>query len=55
MDINKVKLSKAYKVIPYKDFEKCMKNIGFDEGDYNKAYESIGGIVPKKKAKKGAE
>ena len=52
MNIDKVNLSKAYKVIPYKDFKKSMQNIGFDDGDYDAAYESIGGILPKKKKQK---
>ena len=50
-DINKVSLSPSYSRIPYKDFEKNMKAIGF-EGDYDKAYEKLGGTVPKKKVKK---
>lgn len=55
MNIDNVKLSNVYKDIPYKDFKKCMQNIGFAEGDYDAAYESIGGIVPKKKTKIGGE
>lgn len=49
-DINKTNLSPLYLNIPYKDFENHMKSIGFD-GDFDKAYEKLGGIVQAKKDK----
>jgi hypothetical protein len=55
-DINKSNLSPSYSRIPYKEFEKTMKGLGF-VGNYDLAFEKLGGKIPtKKKVKKeGAE
>ena len=47
-DINKTILSKSYVRMTFTKFKTSMEKLGF-EGDFAKAYKSIGGVVQSKK------